>query len=108
MALATFAVFERVRLAMGAVSIFLCTLGGDRSMEGKRDRVRRAIGSSGLVVGIFGIGMSGGFGMTTLGGDVGGRSSRGRRIGRRIERGSTLHVRDRNPTCSDLEHVGLC
>ena len=72
MALATFAVCERVRLAMGAVSIVLCTLGGYRSMEGKRDRVRRAIGSSGLAVGICGIGMSGGFGMTTLGGDAGG------------------------------------
>ena len=55
-------------------------------MEGKRDRVRRAIGSSGLVVGICGISMSGGVGMTTLGGDAGGWSSRGRRIGRRIER----------------------
>ena len=56
-------------------------------MEGKRDRVRRAIGSSGLSVGICGIGMSGGVGMTTLGGDAGGRSSQGQRIGRRIERG---------------------
>ena len=56
-------------------------------MEGKWDRVRRAIGSSGIVVGICGIGMSSGFGMTTLGGDAGGRSSRGRRICRRIERG---------------------
>ena len=87
MALATFAVFERVRLAMGAVSIVLCTLGGARSMEGKRDRVQLAIGSYGLVVGICGIGMSDGFRMTTLGGDAGGRSSRGRHIGRRIERG---------------------
>ena len=84
MALATFAVCERVRLAMGAVSIFLCTLGGARSMEGKRDRVRRAIGSSGLVVVICGISMSGGVVMTTLGGKVGFRSSRGRHIGRRI------------------------
>ena len=71
MALATFAVCERVRLAMGAVSIVLCTLGGARSMEGKRDLVRRAIGSSGLVVGSCGICMSGGVGMTTLGGDGG-------------------------------------
>ena len=87
MALAIFAVCERVRLAMGAVSIFLCTLGGAQSMEGKRDRVRRVIGSSGPAVGICGIGMPGGFGMTTLGGDEGGRSSRGRRMGRRIEHG---------------------
>ena len=87
MALAIFAVYERVRLSMGAVSIVLCTLGGDRSMEGKRDRVQRAIGSSGLAVGICGIGMSGVFGMTTLGGDAGGRSYRGRRMGRRIQRG---------------------
>ena len=35
---------------MGAVSIVLCTLGGARSMDGKRDRVRRAMGSSRLVV----------------------------------------------------------
>ena len=87
MTLATFAVCERVRLLMGAVSIVLYTLGGYRSMEGKRDRVRRAIGSSGLAVGICGIGISGGVGMTTLGGDTRGRSSRGRRIGCRIERG---------------------
>ena len=70
MVLATFAVCERVRLAMGDVSIVLCTLGGARSMEGKRGRVRCAIGSSGLAVGIFGIGMSCGVGMTTLGGDA--------------------------------------
>ena len=56
-------------------------------MEGKRDCVRHAIGSSGLVVGICGIGMSGCFGMITLGGDAWGRSSWGRRIGCRIERG---------------------
>ena len=48
MALAMFAVCERVRLAMGAVSIFLCTLGGARSVKGKLDHVRRAIGSSGF------------------------------------------------------------
>ena len=66
MALETFAVCEHVRLAMGAVSIVLCTLGGARSMEGKRDRVRRAIGSSGLALGIYGISMSGGVGMNTL------------------------------------------
>ena len=56
-------------------------------MEGKRDRVQRAIGSSGLSVGICGIGMSGGIGLTTLGGDTGGRSSWGRHIGCWIERG---------------------
>ena len=56
-------------------------------MEVKRDRVRRAIGSSGLAVGFCGIGMSGGFGMTTLGGDTGGRYSCGRRIVCSIERG---------------------
>ena len=38
-------------------------------------------------MGVFGISMAGGFGMTTLGGDAGGRSSWGRRIGLRIERG---------------------
>ena len=56
-------------------------------MEGNLDRVQHAIGSSGLVVGICVIIMSGGFGMTNLGGDAGGRYSWGRRIGRRIERG---------------------
>ena len=56
-------------------------------MEGKQDRVPRAIGSSGLVVGVGGIGMSSGFGMTTLGSGTGGWYSQGRRIGRRIERG---------------------
>ena len=56
-------------------------------MAGEWDRVRRAIGSSGLGVGVFGIGLSGGFGMTTLGSGAGGLSSRGRRIGRRMERG---------------------
>ena len=45
------AFYEHVRLVMGAVSIFLCTLGGARSMGGKQDRVRSVIGSSGLVVG---------------------------------------------------------
>ena len=87
MKLAMVVVCERVRLAMGAVSIVLCTLGGSRSMEGKRDSVRHAIGYSGLVVGICGIGMSGGFGMTTLESGAGGWSSRGRHIGCRIERG---------------------
>ena len=87
MALAVFAVCERVRLAMGVVSIFLCTLGGARSMVGKRDRVRRAMGSSGLVVGVVGIRMSGRFGMTTLGSGAGGLSLRVRRIGCRMEHG---------------------
>ena len=87
MALAVLTVFERVRLATGSVSIVLCTLGGARSMAGKWYRVHRAMGSSGLVVGVGGVGLSGGFEMTTLGSGVGGLSSRGRRIGRRIERG---------------------
>ena len=38
-------------------------------------------------MGISGISMVGGFGMTTLGGDAGGRYYWGRRIGCRIERG---------------------
>ena len=38
-------------------------------------------------MGIFGVSMAGGFGMTTLGGAAGGRSSWGGCIGRRIERG---------------------
>ena len=81
------AVCERVRLAMGSVSIVLCALGGERSMEGKLDRVQRAIGSSWLAVGICCTGMACGFGMTTLGGDAGGRSSWVRHLGRKIERG---------------------
>ena len=56
-------------------------------MDGKWDRVRRAMGSSGLVMGVGVIGMSGGFGMTTLGSGTGGLSLRGHRIGRRMERG---------------------
>ena len=56
-------------------------------MDGKLDLVRRAISSSGLAVGICGTGISGGFGMTNLGGDAGGRCSWGRRIDHRIERG---------------------
>ena len=87
MALAVFAVCERMRLATGSVSIILCSLGGARSMAVKWGHVRRAMGSSGLVVGVGCIGLSGGFGMTTLGGGVGGLSSRGRHIGRRMERG---------------------
>ena len=38
-------------------------------------------------MGICGVSMAGGFGMTTLGDDAGGWSSWGRRMGRRIERG---------------------
>ena len=57
MTLAVFAVCERVRLATGAVS-----------MVGRWDLVRRAMGSSRL----RGIGLSGGFGMTTLGSGAGG------------------------------------
>ena len=57
MALAVFAVCERVRLATGAVS-----------MVGRWDLMRRAMGSSRL----GGIGLSGGFGMTTLGSGAGG------------------------------------
>ena len=58
MMLAVFAVFERVRMATGSVS----TIGG------LWDLVRRAMGSSGL----RGIGLSSGFGMTTLGSGAGG------------------------------------
>ena len=87
-ALAVFAVCERVRLATGAVSIGVFNRGGTRLMAGRWDRVRRAMGSSRLV----GIGLSTGFGMTTLGssagffgmntfvGGAGGLYSRGRRI----------------------------
>ena len=57
MALAVFAVCERVRLATGAVS----------RIGGLCDLVRRATGSAGL----RGIGLSGGFGMTTLGSGAG-------------------------------------
>ena len=57
MALALFAVCERVCLATGAVS----------RIGGLCDLVRRAMGSSGLC----GIGLSGGFGMTTLGSGAG-------------------------------------
>ena len=57
-------------------------------MAGRWDRVRRAMGSSRL----GGIGLSGGFGMTTLGSGAGGLSSRGWHIGRRMERGRTEDV----------------
>ena len=68
MALAAFTVCERVRLATGAVSIGVCTHGGTRSMVVMWNRVRCAMGSSRLC----GIGLSGGFGMTTLGSGAGG------------------------------------
>ena len=55
-------------------------------MDGKWDRVRRAMGSSGLVVGVGGVGLSGGFEMITLGSGAGCMSSQGRRIGGRMER----------------------
>ena len=58
MTLAVFAVCERVRLATGAVS----------KIGGLWDLVCRAMGYSGL----RGIGLSGGFGMTTLGSGAGG------------------------------------
>ena len=58
MTLAVFVVCERVRLATGTVS----TIGG------LWDLVRHAMGSSGLA----GIGLSGGFVMTTLGSGAGG------------------------------------
>ena len=74
MALAVFTVCEHVRLATGAVSIVLCTLGGAWSMAGKWDHVRGTIGSSGLGMGVFGIGLSVGFRMTTLGSGAGGLS----------------------------------
>ena len=73
MVLAVFTVCERGHLATGAVSIVLCTIGGAWSMAGKRDRVHRAMGSYGLVVGVGvgSIGMSGDVGMTTLGSGAG-------------------------------------
>ena len=71
MALAVFAVCECARLATGAVSIVLCTLGGAWSMAGKWDHVRCAMGSSGLVIGMGGVGLSGGFEMITLGSGAG-------------------------------------
>ena len=44
--LAMTVVCERVRVAMGAVSVVLFTLGGGLSTVGNLDLVRRAIGSS--------------------------------------------------------------
>ena len=52
-------------------------------MVGNMDRLCRAIGSSVLAMDSGGISMSGGFGMTTLGGEPGGLSSWRRHIGRR-------------------------
>ena len=57
MTLGVFTVCERVRLATGAVS-----------MVGRGELVHRAMGSSRL----SGIGLSGGFGMNTLGSGAGG------------------------------------
>ena len=54
--------------------VFCVTRGGARSLAGNWERMRRAIGSSGIVVGVSGISLSGGFGMTTLGGGAGGLS----------------------------------
>ena len=70
MTLAVFAVYERVRLATGTVS---------RIAE-LWYLVRRAMGYSGLC----GIGLSGGFGMTTLGGGAWSFSLWGRQIVRRM------------------------
>ena len=64
--LAVAAVCERVRLAIGSVSIVLFAHGGGRSTVGNLDRVRREIVSSGLAMDSGGISMAGGFGMTTL------------------------------------------
>ena len=115
MALLVLAVCERVRLAMGAISIGVFTRRGTRYMVGMWDRVCRAMGSSRL----RGIGLSGGFGMTTLGsgagffgmttigGGAGGLSSQGRRIVRRMgcgcARGAVVVVVQRwTPCCSAL------
>ena len=84
MTLAVFAVCERVRLATGTVSIV-----------GRWDLVSRAMGSSILrsigLSGGFGITTlgsgAGGVGMTTLGGAAGGLSLWGWRIVRRMGRG---------------------
>ena len=75
MTLVMAAVCERVRLAIGVVSVFLFTLGGGQSMVENLDRVRRAIGSYGLAMDSGGIIMAGGFGMINLGGESGGWSS---------------------------------
>ena len=56
-------------------------------MAGKWYRVRLAIGSSGLGVGVVVIGLSGGFRMTTLGSSSGVLYLQGRRIHRRMECG---------------------
>ena len=68
MALVVLAVCERVRLATGAMSSGVFTCGGTRSMASRWERVRCAMGSSRL----GSIGLSGGFGMTTLGSGAGG------------------------------------
>ena len=95
MVLAVFAVCERVRLATGDVSIGVFTRGGTRSMAVRWDRVRREMGSSriggiglsgGFVMTTLGSG-AGGFGMTNLGGGAGGLSSWGQQIVQRMGRG---------------------
>ena len=81
--LAIAVVCERMRLAMGNVSGILFTLGGSWSMVwGNLDLVRHSTGSYGLVMDGSDVGIGGelGFGMATLGGASGGRSSWGRRI----------------------------
>ena len=50
-------------------------------MVGNLDRVLCSIGSSGLAIDSGGISLTGGFGMTTLGGEAGGWSTWGRAEG---------------------------
>ena len=83
------AVCERLRLAIDAVSGVLFTLGGGWStVWGNLDLVHCATGSYLLVMDVSGVGIGEalGFGMATLGGASGGRSSWGRSIGQNIER----------------------
>ena len=100
MTLVVFAVFERVRLAMGALS-----------MVGKWDLVRRVMGTSrlrgidlsgGFDMTTLGSG-AGGFGMTTLGGGVGGFSlwerQKFRRMGRDCARVAVVVVFQRWTAC---------
>ena len=70
MTLAMATVCEPVPLEIGSVSVVLFTLGGGRSMVGNLHRVRRAIGSSGLVMDSGVINTAGSFGMSTLGGEA--------------------------------------
>ena len=83
------AVFERVCLAICAVSGFLLTLeGGWYMVWGNLDLVCSATGSYLLVMDGSGVGIGEalGFGMATLGSASGGWSSWGRCIGSIIER----------------------